>query len=727
MTILRERTIVPPTARLPLFHRLGAFSAQRAWFVVAAWIIIVVAATLGSSALNASYNASFTLPGSPAQMGADLLRAHTPQASAASANASSATIVFHVSSGSLRSEKGAIEAASKSVRALPTVKEVSDPFSVLSPDGRTAVASITYKNSVVSLGPSDAADTDTAVASARKAGVSVDYAGELGTAAQASGNTSSELIGIGVALLVLLFAFGSVLATIIPILSAVIGVFSGIGLLGMVSAWVQFPSESPTIALMMGLGIGIDYALFLTTRFRQLVQDGEHPREAAAKTVASSGRAIVIAAVTVVIALVGLYASGIFYIGQLGVSAGIVVAVAAAAAVTLPPALLAIAGRRIDTVKVRRRPVAEPNGTAGGWNRYAIALSRHPVAYLTAAVAVLAILAVPLLSMQIGTPGVRALPTHSTARQASNAIDAGFGVGYQAALTIVVKVPSGQTPQQLQSIGTSLQHSLSTTAGIASATPFAPTSDRKLLIGQAIPTTSESSTATASLVHRLDRTVLPHQFTQTNIHGYVTGSVATSLALREAVSSSLPLIILTVVAAAVFLMLLTFRSPLLALKAGLINLLSIGASYGVLVAVFQWGWGSQLLGIPQGVPVVSFVPMLMFAIIFGLSMDYEVFLLARIREAWKLGMSNRDSVASGLSVTGRIISCAAIIMACVFFSFILQPSVTIKMLAFGLGISVLIDATIVRLVIAPCAMYLFGTANWWSPKWLDKVLPHLEP
>ncbi len=720
-------SVMTDTVTPSLFWRIGSWCARRAWIVIAAWLILVVAATLGSSALNASYNASFTLPGTPAQVGADLLKAHTPQASAAAANTSSGTIVFHVSSGSLTPDQSAIEAATKAVRALPTVKAVSDPFTVLAPNGRTAVASITYKDSVTSLTPSDAAATDSAVAPAKHAGVLVDYAGDLGTAAQSSGNTSSELVGIGVALLVLLFAFGSVLATLIPILSAVVGVFSGIGALGIVSAWVQFPSESPTIALMMGLGVGIDYALFLTTRFRQLVLDGEDPPRAAATTVASSGRAIVIAAVTVVIALVGLYASGIFYIGQLGVSAGIVVAVAAAAAVTLVPALLAIAGRRIDRVKVRRTPIAEPNGTGTGWNRYAIALHRHPVVYLSAAIALLAVLAIPLLSMQIGTPGVRALPTQSTARQASNAIDAGFGVGYQAALTIVVTVPSGQTPQQLQAIGTSLRHTLSTTPGIASATPFAPTADRALLIGRAIPTTSVSNTATASLIHRLDRTVLPEQLSASKARGYVTGAVATSLALQEAVSASLPLIILTVVAAAVLLMLLTFRSPLLALKAGLINLLSIGASYGVLVAVFQWGWGSQLLGIPQGVPIVSFVPMLMFAIIFGLSMDYEVFLLARVLEAWKRGASNRDSVASGLAVTGRIISCAAIIMACVFFSFILQPSVTIKMLAFGLGISVLIDATIVRLVIVPCAMYLFGKANWWSPRWLDRVLPHLEP
>ncbi|RFA11775.1 hypothetical protein B7R22_17865 [Subtercola boreus] len=731
MTLL-EKPVAPwapdEPPRKPLFARLGEWCARFGWIVVTAWIIVLVGTTLASSALGGSFNAQFSLPNSPAQIGADLLATHTSSGSSApvNPNAPSGEIVFHVSNGSLTDSTAAIESSITALRSTATVASVSDPLSVVSPDGRVAVATITYDTSVTALDQSTATSTDQAMTGARSSGVAVDYGGDLATAAQPSTNSTAELIGIGVAVLILLFAFGSVLATLVPVLSAVIGVFAGVATLGIFSAWYQFPNEGPTIALMMGLGIGIDYALFLTTRFRQLILDGLDPREAVGRTVASSGRAIVIAATTVVISLAGLYASGIFYIGQLGISASITVTVAALAAITLVPAMLGIAGKRIDKLKVRRTPIAEPSGESSGWNRYARAIGRHPVVYLTSALLLLLVLAVPTLSLQIGSPGVRALPVTSTERVASETIDRGFGAGYQSPLTVVVNA-AGQTDAQLSQTATTLQSALSGTAGVASVTAFAPTPDKALLVGKIIPSTGATDSATSTLITTLNQAVLPTALAGSGAIGYVTGSAASNLALQSAVGASLPIVLLVVVAAAILLILLTFRSPVLALKAGLINLLSIAASYGILVAVFQWGWGSSLLGIPQGIPIVSFVPMLMFAIIFGLSMDYEVFLLSRIRESWLKTGLNSVSIAHGLTVTGRIITCAAVIMACVFFSFVIMPSATIKMLGLGLGISVLIDATIVRLVIVPTAMQLFGKANWWTPKWLDKFLPHLEP
>ncbi|TFB96877.1 MMPL family transporter [Cryobacterium sp. MDB1-18-2] len=710
------------------FWKLGGWCAERRWAVIITWTLLLVAVTLGSSALNGAYNAAFVLPNSSAQIGADLLKSHTDQTGKAARGTASGDVVFHVSSGTLAAQQSAIQASITSIASLSSVRAVSDPFASMSANGQVAVASITYKDTVTALDTPDASAVDSAVSAVRTAGISVDYGGDLGGAAgPSSATTSSELVGIGVAILILLLAFGSVLATLIPVVSAVIGIFAGIGVLGIASAYFAFPSEAPTIALMMGLGVGIDYALFLSTRFRQLIKDGLDPVAAVATTVGSSGRAVVIAAATVVISLIGLYASGITYIGQLGVSASITVAVAALSAITLVPALLAVAGRRIDVLKVRKNPIAEPVTNAQGWQRYATALSKHPAAYLTAGLGLLVLLALPVLTIQIGNPGVRALSTQTTERRASDAIDAGFGPGYQAQLVVVARAPQGQTDAQLATEATALNETLTSTPGVASVTKFAPTTDKMLLVGKVTPTTSVGDTATANLISRLDATVLPGQMKTFGYAGYVTGGVATSIALQQAVASSLPTIIFTVVIAAILLMLLTFRSPVLALKAGIINLLSIGASYGVLVAVFQWGWGSSFLGVAQPIPIVSYVPMLMFAIIFGLSMDYEVFLLSRIREAWIRGDSNRDSVAHGLSVTGRVITCAAVIMACVFFSFLLTTSITIKMLALGLGISVLIDVTVVRLVIVPCAMYLFGRANWWTPKWLDRILPHLEP
>ncbi len=716
-----------PVPRRGLFWRLGYYCARRAWFVLGAWLVFLVAVTFGSSALNGVYNAALNLPNSSAQIGADIVKAHTYQAGTSTPGVARGDVVFHATRGSLADYKGSIQAAVSSIGLLSTVKAVSDPMDQLSPDGHVAIASITYQDSVTQLDQTDAAAVNQATAPLRSVGIYVDYTGDLGQAAgPSSSNTGAELIGVGVALVIVLLAFGSVLATLLPVGSAVVGVFAGVGVLGILSAFFQFPSEAPTLALMMGLGVGIDYALFLSTRFRQHIIDGEDPLTAVARAISSSGRAVVIAATTVVVALIGLYASGVFFIGQLGVSAGITVAVAALAAVTLVPALLGLAGRRIDVLKVRRSPVAESTANARGWQRYATALSRRPALYLAAALGLLVLLALPVLSIQIGDPGVRSLPYQNTERRASDFVDAAFGPGYQAQLTVVVKVPANQLDTQIQSTALSLQRVLASTSGVESAGVFVPTQDRAALVGKVIPTTGLSDNRTADLINRLQDKVLPGQLSAQGYSGYVTGGVAKLLAVHTAVQSSLPVIILSVVAAAMLLILITFRSPVLAVKAGLINLLSIGASYGVLVAVFQWAWGSSLLGIPQPIPIVSYVPVLMFAIIFGLSMDYEIFLLARIKEAWDGGATNRGSVTHGLAVTARIITSAAVIMACVFFSFVLVPTTTIKMLALGLGVSVIIDVTVVRLVIVPTAMFLFGRGNWWTPAWLDRLLPHFE-
>jgi RND superfamily putative drug exporter len=718
---------VGPARSTSLFERLGEFCARRGWFVVAAWVLILVGTTFASTALAGTYNANFTLPGSSAQIGEDLLQAHPLTRTTVDPNAPASQIVFDVKRGSLVADRTAIEASIQRLRTTPGVATVSDPFDVFSPNHRVAASNVTYDRSVVKLRAASVTATDTAMRAARHDGVAVSYGGDLANAATPPANSNAELIGIGIAVLILLLAFGSVLATVIPVFAAVVGVFAGVGTLGMLSAWIKFPGESPTIALMMGLGVGIDYALFLSTRFRQRVLDGTDPVKAVGQTVASSGRAIVIAAGTVVISLVGLYASGIFYVGQLGVSASITVAVTAFAAITLVPALLGIAGAHIDSIKIRRRPVAEQTGAEGGWNRYARMLAHHPVAYLVSGLLLLAVLAVPALSLRIGEPAEHALPIHATQRLASEAVDSGFGAGFRGKLTLVLQPAASTSTTQQAATATTVRTALQQAHGVVSVSAFTPTPDKAILVGTVIPTTGPNDPATSDLIQRLESSVLPNALERSGAHVYVTGAAAGAIALQNAIASSLPIVLLVVVAAAVLLILLTFRSPLLALKAGVVNLLSIGASYGVLVAVFQWGWGSQLLGIPQGVLIVSYVPLLMFAIIFGLSMDYEVFLLSRIREARMHGQSNADSIAHGLTVTGRIISSAALIMACVFFSFVIQPDAMIKMLAVGLGASVLIDATIVRLVIVPCAMHLFGRANWWTPRWLDRVLPHLEP
>jgi RND superfamily putative drug exporter len=691
--------------------------------VILVWLLLLVGGTFTSTVLQPQYDAQLSLPASPAQKGATLLEDHSSKRPPAP-ETQSGSIVFHVSNGTLESHRVVIGRSLHRLSGRADVASVSDPYEELSPDGRVAIATVTYRSTVAKADTAQVVEADRDLAPVRGSRVAVDYGGDLGGAAAPPAPVSAELIGIGIALIVLLLAFGSVLATVIPVVSAAVGVFAGLATLGTLAAWIRFPGEGPTIALMLGLGVGIDYALFLSTRFRQLIIDGRDPISAAGETVASSGRAVVIAAATVVISLLGLYAAGIFYIGQLGVAASVTVLVAALSAITLGPALLAVAGRRIDALRIRR-PVAEPSGTANGWLRYGRALGRHPVVYLVSGFAVLAILAVPVLTIRVGTPDISASAAQSTERRSFEAVERGFGAGYQFPLTVVVHAQSRE--QNLPRLATRLHERLRKLPGVASMSEFQPTQDRRVVAASLIPTTSGSDSRTAVLVHRLDQHALPSALAGERAVGYVTGGTAAQIALDDAVSSTIPIIVLVVVGAAMLLMLVTFRSPVLALKAGLVNLLSIGASYGVLVAVFQWGWGSALVGTSGPVPIVSFVPMLMFAIVFGLSMDYEVFLLARVREAWRMTGDNAESVSRGLSSTGRIISCAAVIMASVFFSFLLDPSITIKMLALGLGVSVIIDATIVRLIIVPAAMHLFGRANWWTPRWLDRALPHLEP
>ena len=514
-------------------------------------------------------------------------------------------------------------------------------------------------------------------------------------------------------------------AAALPIVSAVLGVFTGLGLLGTAAAAISFGTVSPTLAIMMGLGVGIDYGLFLITRHRQQVISGRDPRDAAASTVATSGRAVLIAGSTVVIAMLGLYASGVAFIGALGLAAAIAVAVSAVAAVTLVPALLSLAGTRIDRIAVRT-PVAESSsdGTDGGWGRYAERIGAHPWRYLTAGAGLLIVLAIPVLSMTLGHVDAGADPQNYTDKRSYDAISSAFGPGTNGPLTVVVELPQGGSAGSLPQ---TLQTALSGTADVASVTPVTASPDGALLTTTVIPASSPQDAKTDALLHTLRDTTLPDALSGTGAHGYVTGTTAGQLDFRDIVSARLPIIIAVVIAAAFLLLLASFRSPFLAIKAALLNLLSIGAAYGVVVAVFQWGWGSSALGVSEKVPVESYVPMMMFAIVFGLSMDYEVFLLARVRETWVATKDNHRAVAHGLAATARVISCAAVIMTSVFLAFLLSTNVVIKMLALGLGVSVLVDATIIRLLVVPATMYLAARANWWIPGWLDRILPHLDP
>ncbi|MGW6945348.1 MMPL family transporter [Streptomyces xanthophaeus] len=710
-----------------LLHRSGRWCARHAWRVLALWVVLLAGLGLANHQWGGAFADSFSLPGTSSQTGADLLAAHTT-----SSAGTPAPLVITTDRGAVSGHRPAIEAAVGELGRLPEVLSVSDPLrtpGAVSTDGRTAQMTVRFRSNPASFDPSYLARVDSAVQPLRAEGMTVEYGAPLGQlATPRSADRISEAIGLTVAVLVLLVGFGSVAATGLPLLTAVIGLAVALSGLGLLAGRFDFAQAAPTLAAMMGLGIGIDYALFLATRYRALLHAGTEPGEAVGRTVATSGRAVLVAAATVAMALAGLCMSGVGFIGALGLAAGLSVVVAAAASVTLTPALLGLLGPRIDRFRVRT-PVAEPTGEADVWHRWAARVSRRPWLFLTGGLLLLGVLAVPLASLQLGHVDAGAQSTSRTDRRAYDLITEGFGPGANGPLTLVTHLDSRQVadPAERQELATSLQRALAAVPGVASVSPSAAVPDDVLLVTTVIPATGPQDRATADLIHTLRDETVPQALAGTGATGYLTGTAAATQTFTDTLVAKLPLIIGAVATAAFLLLLTVFRSPLIALKAAVLNLFSIAAAYGVVVAVFQWGWGGALLGVTEPVPIESYVPMMMFAILFGLSMDYEVFLLSRIRETWLQRGDNHLAVATGLAATARVITCAALIMTSVFLAFLLSSNVAVKMLALGLGVSVIIDATVVRLVLVPASMYLFGRGNWWLPDWLDRLLPHLDP
>ena len=696
---------------------------HRAWVLIG-WLALLVILGAGGRAAGSAYSDSLTLPGTGSAAAQNLLGRAFPEHAG-----DQDTIVWRASEGvRAPAVRARITAMLGKVAAAPGVASVTSPYAAsgaaqVSGNGQIAYASVVFDAQANNLPKQDVIRVVNLAEAARAPGLQVELGG------QAVENDLRPSIGITAAVgvlaagVVLFVAFGSLLAMLLPLAVAIAGLVSGLMAVGLFSHAVSIPSIGPELGILIGLGVGIDYALFIVTRHRSNLKAGMTPAEAAARALSTSGRAVLFAGTTVCIALLGMLILRISYISGLGIAAAITVLFTVAAAVTLLPALLGFLGTQVLSRKARRRlAVGGPasDSTSGAWARLAGFVQRRPLQLAVAATAAMVILAIPVLSLRLGSSDPGNDPASTTTRQAYDLLADGFGPGFNGPLQLV---GTTGTPADAAAFAR-LAGTLKTVPGIAAVS--APVAGHGAALIRVTPTTSPEAKATSTLVSQLRDSVIPAAEHGTTLHVYVGGVTAGNADFASVVGGKLPLFIGVILVLGFLLLMLAFRSLLVPAVAVVMNLLAAAASFGVMVAIFQYGWGLQLLNLGKAGPIESFLPVLMLAMLFGLSMDYEVFLVSRIREEWAASGDNRQAVRTGQATTGRVIIAAATIMICVFGSFILSGQQITGEIGLGLAAAVLLDAFILRNFLVPALMHLAGRANWWLPGWLDRILPHLS-
>ncbi len=714
-------------------YKMGRFAARHPWKVIGAWLLatfVIVAASIG---LGRQLEDTFTAPGLDSNDAAELLAAVGSDQAGLTAQVlltpSQPTANFFDSAD----DRAALDRVQAALAELPDVIGTTDTAGALrgeraaatgsglvSPDGGVALIRVQYPV-VEEL---DAGHLASLEELGRELAVSlpvrIEMGGDLFFAFSEPETGTGEMIGLVAAVVVLLVAFGSIVAMGLPIGMALFGLALGVSAMSLITYLVEIPAFAPVMASMVGLGVGIDYALFLVVRHRENLGAGMAVPEAVGKAVATAGQAVVFAGGTVVVAILGLAVAGIPFLTAAGIGISVVVLIMVLASVTLLPAFLGLAGHRINR-RGRRDPMAAAVSTVSArWQRWGTHVSKHAWPYAIGVTVVLLGLSAPVLSLRLGFPDEGTLPESRTERQAYDLVSAGFGPGTNGPLVIAVDI--GEDPSVLRPLAAAIADD----PGIVGVS--APEIDAGAQVATliAIPTTAPQDDSTFETITRLRSDVLPGVLDASPARAHIGGQTATFADLGDRVAQRLPLFIAAVVALSFLLLTIVFRSILVPLKAAILNLLSIGAAYGVLVMVFQWGWGAGLIGLESTVPIVSFIPMLMFAILFGLSMDYEVFLLSRVREEHLATGDNEWSVIRGLAGTARVITSAALIMISVFGGFVLGDDPVLKMLGLGLATAIFVDVTAVRLVLVPASMKLMGEANWWLPAWLDRRLPVID-
>jgi RND superfamily putative drug exporter len=707
--------------------RLARWAGDHRRLVVVLWVVALVAAMGISSAVGTNYGNNFSLPGTDAQRAADLLKSQF-RAEAGDSD----QIVFHTRTGTLSNPavRRDVRAVLARVARLPHVASVVSPYGTrgqaISKDGRIGFATVNFDQRAGVLPDSATKRVIATAGSARSKTLQIELVGQAIEQASHGGIGYTFLVGLGAAIVVLLISFGSLLAMGLPIGTALLGLGTGVGLIGLASRILSMPDFASQLALMIGLGVGIDYSLFIVTRYREAYRrNGNDVRAAVGEAMNTAGRAVIFAGITVVIALLGMFALGVGILNGLAVSAALAVLLVLVASLTLLPALLTFFGRRIGRFGRRaRRRATPPADRSTFWTRWIDAIQHRPWAALFASVGVMVVLALPVLSLHLGNTDAGNDPKSNTTRRAYDLLAQGFGKGFSGPLLVAVKLSQSGDDAPLRPLENALRH----TPGIATVTPPRLSPSGTVATIAAYPTTSPQSSQTEQLVRHLRHTVIPPIDKRTGAVAYIGGTTATEIDFSSVLGGRLPYFIGVVVLLSALLLLIVFRSLLIPLQAALMNLLSIGASMGIIVAVFQFGWASSLFGVAPG-PIIAFLPVMVFAIVFGLSMDYEVFLVSRIHEEWTHGRDTSAAVREGLVRTGRVITAAAAVMVVVFSSFIAGGNRSIELFGLALASAVFLDALVIRCIMLPATLQLLGERTWWFPTWLDRRLPRfaLEP
>ncbi|WP_405871957.1 MMPL family transporter [Streptomyces sp. NBC_00005] len=710
-------------------YKLGRFAFRRRHFVALFWVALLTLAGVGAASAPAAGSTSFSIPGTEAQKAFDLLEQRFP---GTSADGATARVVFKAPAGEKMTDSANKATVKKTVKELADgseVTSVADPYkaNAVSKDGSVAYASVKYKVSGMELKDASRDALEDTAQQARGSGLTVEIGGDALQTTPETGST--EVIGIAVAAVVLVVTFGSLIAAGLPLLTALIGVGIGVSTITALANVLDLGSTTSTLAMMIGLAVGIDYALFIVSRFRAELAEGREREEAAGRAVGTAGSAVVFAGLTVVIALVGLSVVNIPMLTKMGIAAAGTVAIAVFIALTLIPALLGYAGRKVKPAgekskllggarAARKASTGKPNmGT-----RWASFVVRRPVAVLLLGVVGLGAAAVPASSLELGLGDDGSQPTSTTQRRAYDLLSEGFGPGFNGPLMIAVDAKASDSPKDAVSRVTDDIKGLKDVVTVTPA-QFNKSGDTAMIT--VIPNSQPSSVKTEDLVHSIRDAGVDIK-ADTDAKVLVTGSTAMNIDVSQKLNDALIPYLVLVVGLAFLLLIVVFRSILVPLKAALGFLLSVMAALGAVVAVFQWGWLSGLLGVEETGPVMSMMPIFMVGVVFGLAMDYEVFLVTRMREAYVHGEKPSQAVVTGFKYGARVVTAAAVIMMAVFAGFIGSSESMIKMIGFGLAIAVFFDAFVVRMAIVPAVLALLGKKAWWLPKWLDRVLPNVD-